>query len=590
MREDSKEIIDRWLSRINSQEIILVIGAGFTKNALIDGLDTSASSIIPLWSDLILSVQKKMNLFSFDSLLSFDIYRDFYGMRDYQKLLLDAMPNDNLKPGKAHEFLSRMPKIKAIITTNNIDTLLDMTFNKAKKIIKDTDIVEGGENGLNIIYLHGHRNYPESWVFSRTDYDDITTKYPLKSSLCRHLLATYPSLFLGFGYSDQDLHSIMRYVNRTVNDYKPAMLSLAISGQNTFLSEYWGRLGLSIAVIHSDDDKVAVAQCLVEALKYIAESRINKLIEDGKLLPGYRNEKSFMDTLKEHKFACKRRDNNLIVCDYHESRRNAEIYRLPQNSGIISISAYTAWIKPNSAAELLIKKMHNGYVPAGSWGLMPTHREWLMKGLCGYKQKSDTIRILIAGIAGLPHFVDTMSIIIEHMSKRKKIDITVADICVGPLMFIDRFINQKGSVPVQHECALYSRLIEEIRKREVKISLINCDLLKPKGLSEESFDIILSHHLITTCKNDNYTIVEKYIDALYALLKREGILISAQNFSADELTILTFQKMVENKGLRTLDAMNVFDVYDYNVNEITRRGNGMYVSKETLLAIHRKEK
>ena len=91
MNKDSKQIIDNWLSRIDSQEIVVVIGAGFTRNALLESLNTSAASRIPLWNDLILSIQEKMNLFSFDSLLSFDIYREFYGRHNYEKLLLDSI-------------------------------------------------------------------------------------------------------------------------------------------------------------------------------------------------------------------------------------------------------------------------------------------------------------------------------------------------------------------------------------------------------------------------------------------------------------------------------------------------------------------
>lgn len=585
----SKQIIDNWLLKIGSNELVLVIGAGFTRNASLKSLNTIASDKIPLWNDLIEVMRKKTGLSSFDALLTFDIYREFFGKKEYEKTLLNSMPDDSLIPSEVHKSLKRMPKIKAIITTNNIDTLLDKTFENCHKVITDIDVAGISENQLSIIYLHGHREYSDSWVFSRNDYDELNKKFPLKTSLCRTLLATYPVLFLGFGYSDQDLHSIMRYVNHTVNTYKPAMLSISVKDENETLIKYWEKLGLSIAISYDGSQNKSLEECLVDTLQYINQGRIENLILDEKLSPGYRNEKSFMESLVEQKFECKKRNRKIIFCDYHESRSKSKLYRITKSTDIVSISAYTAFIKEDGDTYKLIKKMQEGYTPAGSWGLMPTHREWLIKGVKKYTTKEDSLNFLIAGVAGLPHFVDTLSLILGCVNCKKKINVTIIDVCEGPLELIKKFFRNKNVFSNYENSDLYKQVYDAVKSQKVLIRYINGDILNCTNLTKDFFDIVLSHHLVSDFGIDNSITIEKYAENIFYTLKNNGILISAQNIKPDELKIISFQKMMIKKGLLPLDTKSVFDVYDYNQHKIVKKDLGLFVEKETLLTVHKKE-
>lgn len=592
MYSKEKRSLDKWITQVDNKEIIIVIGAGFTRNALICDSTLSATKKIPLWKDLILEVQKRMELESFDPLLSFDIYRKCFNEHNYEKLLRDSLPNDSLMPGELHKYLRKIPKVKAIITTNNIDTLLDKTFspNRVNKIVNDTDVSSyySNTNNINIIYLHGHRDQPESWIFSRTDYEDLNRNYPLKTSLCRILFASYPSLFLGFGYCDQDLHSIMRYINSTVTRYTPPMVSLSLSEANSHLVDYWNNIGLSIVRITEDGETKKPADELLSTLKYINDKRTDNLIKKNKITRGFRIEESYMDKLVEMNLECKERDATIFLCDYHQSRDQAVIYELPHNSGIVSVSPYTSKIIANSPTYRLIQKMEKGFVPVGSWSLMPSHRDWLKKGIRMQMGNTD-LRILVAGIAGLPHFIEIISLLDKYVSKETQMEITILDYCVGPLHRIEDFV--KGNIGAYRDRKDYKKfevVYSKIKARKANIKYIHNDILNDSWI-DNTYDIILSHHLVTDLGVENLHKIEKYAENIFKALEVNGILISAQHIKPNEAQVLSFQDVIQKSGLVVVDSRSDFDIYDLEL-QFKTKANGFYVDKETLLTIHKKEK
>ena len=591
-----KKAIDKWLSQIESQDIVIVVGAGFTKNALIHNTNMPASSKIPLWDDVINEVQKNIGVDSTDSLLLFDIYENYFGKPSYEKLLRGSIPDDSLSPSRAHECLSEMPCVKAIITTNNVDTLLDKTFPRAFIIKRDEDLTQIRDNRVNILYLHGHRNDPKTWIFSRTDYDELNSNYPLKTSFCRTLLAMYPSLFIGFGYSDQDIHSIMRYVKKNAKGYHPAMLSLAVNAVNEALIEYWGSLGLSIVNIHDETSGQEIAEELVEAMCYINECRIECLALNGKISPGFRHEPSFMESLSKQNFSCRQEKEQINLCAYHASRASAKIYRRLESSDIIDMSARTAFIVPNSETDKLLRKMHSGFIPAGSWGLMPSHRNWLSDSLRKFKVRDGEISIMLAGIAGLPHFIDTTDLILRathNGDTNTIISLTAIDCCCGPLNSIKNFLEKGQFEENEENTVLFKNVLNAYESRRLKINLINTDILSSGDLGNLFFDVILSHHLASEYFINRDSRINRYAEVLSALLDKDGILVSAQNVEPSESEIMEFQKIMLNSGLVPLDTRSVFDIYDYSNKHVIYRDLGEYdlgifVEKETLLTIHRR--
>lgn len=592
MNKECRQTIDAWIDKADGQEIVLVIGAGFSRNAIMSSLHSSAGCEIPIWDDVIKAVQTSLcqgkALDPPDKLFLFDIYRNYFGSNQYEDLLAQTMPDNELEPGEVHKFLSGIPKIRAIITTNNIDTLLDKTFPNARKIINDTDITRRSQGEKEIIYLHGHRLFPKTWVYSRSDYERLIENYPLKTGYCKRLLSSYPTLFIGFGYYDEDIHSIMRFVIDATAEYAPAMLSLAVEDTNNALSSYWEKLGLSIANVHEDGGKIS--EELIDGLKYLNNQRIKELQNKGILSFGYRAGNSYMDMLIEKKLECKK-DNKgkILLCDYHLDRSKAAIIRIPSRSAnIISLSDKTAFIPENSAVVQVLKRLEAGEIIAGSWGLMPSHREWLKKSIKQYAGKLSHFSLLIAGIAGLPHFVDTMSLVIDTL-KGTTIDVTLVDICEGPLDSIHSFIKKKTGF---YTDKLYSKVHGFFKKSSNKIEYIHSDICIPIKGKDEKYDLAISHHLLTDM-GFNEIKMQKYAERIHAMLKPDGILVAAQNIGVDEARIISFQRIMAAKGFFPVNAESVIDIYDFHQVENTEMKDfnaiqGIYVDKETLLTLHRK--
>lgn len=585
MNKECKKAIELWVKQCGTKDIVLVIGAGFSKNA-----QCVDPSCIPLWNDIIEHIRCEINMPECDPLLAFDIYKKVFGNNCYEKYILEMLHDDQLRPGEAHMILSKIPNIKAIITTNNIDTLLDKTFPDAKKIICDSDLPKENASDLKIYYLHGHRSKPESWIFSFTDYDDIKQKYPAKMSNCINLLEKYPSLFVGFGHSDPDLHRMMRHVHKTMENYKPAMLSLSVDNDEIdSLAEYWKEeVGLTIVnVTESPDDNVQSK--MVESLKFIAQKRIDSLKKSRKLAPGYHIGNSFMDNIRSNKLECKEKKGSISLCEYHQSRAETIIMHVENSDELVLYSPYTTKIMPGGMVYDIIQKMKSGVNPTGSWGLMPSHRKWLMNGVALYfkPKQIKEIKILIAGVGGLPHFVDTMSLLFS-IPNRPLFSVTVLDICCGPLHEIDQYIKNNYYKQHEQDEHIYKEVHELIMDGNAIIACKCADLLDSTDVIKEKYDIVLAHHLISCWFNDKDKYkTEKYAKTVKGILKKGGFHISAMNTSPnDEEGILAFQETMSRHSLSVIDTKAVFDLYDIDKESIFD-GNTL-VDNETLLTIHQK--
>lgn len=593
MTNECEKRIENWVNKADGQEIILVIGSGFSRNAILNTMHRPVGADMPVWNTLLSKVQEELTgdatIEPPDKLFLFDIYRDQYGEAKYESLLKSSVPDDDISPGEVHHYLTKIPRIRAIITTNNIDTLLKKTFPNAKEVVRDTDVIQMLPGDLEIVYLHGNRSSPESWIYSRTDYEEIEKNYPLKTALCSRLMATFPSIFIGFGYYDQDIHSIMRFVNKASGAYTPPMLSLAVEDANTALVDYWHKMKLEVANVHEHGGDISYE--LLNALKYVNEKRITALKEKGLLRQGYRIEDSYMDRLVKKKLdCCVQGKGKIKYCEYHKNRQNAEIIRIKEQ--LPSISGYTSIVLEGSKMMKLIKRLQKGDVISGSWGLMRTHRNWLEKWIRNEIRKGEAISLIITGIAGLSHFVDTMSIIIPILNQASNVEIFVIDICIGPIEDIRGFLAKKNRVAEPGEKKEYMEVYNYCRQANVKVEFKNHDILNKLPGYENHFDIALSHHLIT-----DMGMVERktkeYVINVFEMLKPDGILILAQNLGPEDEDVVRFQNMMIDTGYVPIDSEKTFDAYDHHgrIDLIEINGQkGMFVDKETLLTVHRKAK
>ena len=417
----------------------------------------------------------------------------------------------------------------------------------------------------------------------------MNTKFPVKTSLTKDVLAAFPALFLGFGHTDPTLHSILRFVDKHMEGYKPPMLSLAVSNPNDALTKYWNSMGLEIVSVSSTDD--TIEEGLKEAITYISKTKLKQTLVANKVFSKYKIGESYMDILKKTSLSCRKQKNTVFLCEYHQSRVEAEIVRLSDHSGVISVSPYIVRIEKGGEVMNLLQKMQYGFKPAGSWGLMESHRSWLDFYFRKYTEGKSLVKVLIAGVAGLPHLVDTVSILFNACAEKNpyiKIELYIVDICIGPLERIKKFVKERNRTYNGLDQQFYVEVAEYIREGRLKIVTRNEDFLNIDDTFEGFFDIILSHHLVTFWGMGNNYKIKKYMEVSYKVLKNNGVLISAQNIGADDNSIMAFQSMMDIAGLSAVDSEVVFDVYDA-VSAEEPIGDTFYEHKETLLAVHRKE-
>lgn len=554
---------------------------------------------VPLWKDVIKKFADKISTSvneNFDDLFLLDLYRDSNGHGKYENILSKSLPDDILIPGLIHHSLKKIPLVEYIITTNNIDTLLDKVYYDSHKIIEDKDVADYDSIQTEIIYLHGHRSKPNTWIFSRTDYEELNTNFPVKTALVRSLLVQYPSLFIGFGHTDPDLHSIMRFVDKTVKNYKPSILSLAIEKPNDALKKHWEKIGLNICTVNSFGGNIQ--ESLINVLNYIAFERFKKMSELNIVVPGNRVHKSNMENIKENLHRCRIQNKNIFFCDYHLSRNETFILRIDNEKlKLVSSSPFTSNLYLNNEIKNVIKKLLSTHkTPSGSWGFMPSHRNWLFQGFNLFekkqKRKNKTLKISILGIASLPHFIDTTSLIIEFFNiKYESIEITIYDKCIGPIGLIKDFFTRKNS-PITFTNELYKIVFQSYKNNKIKLLYNHIDILKIKEPIKSKANICLSHHLVSFWGIKNSIKLNQYSTAVKNMMVRNGILISALNISVsakieeDTRQILNHNKVLSKNKLELIDSKLTFDLFDLHLDKELLKKEMLQVRKETLLTIH----
>lgn len=586
---NNEEIINHWIHEAGSKEVIVVVGAGFSKNAIWKNSRQCASSIIPNWTELTKPFRNLLNDMESDSLMLFDYFRSTFSEALYEKMLLDSLHDEDIVPGDAHMALKRIKKLKCIITTNALDTLLDKTFPDARLIVHNEDISKSSQGGIDIIYLHGHRNHPDTWIFSRDDYDEFEGKFKIKFELAKILLAEYPSLFFGFSLTDPNLYLIIRFIQKNIKKYRPAMLSFAVTLPANSFADYWNNVGIKTILIDRGDGQ-SIDVAVAKTIEDIAERRRKKTIELGEILPGDRYRTSAHETFSTTPLRCQG-VNGIITryCDYHESRRKTEIIRLPTDDKIRNVGLQSAEIDKKSKIYELKVDMIKGRMPTGSWGLMASHRMWLQQAYKEYTIDKSEVSILLAGVGALPHFIDTTSLLFS-INNFTNINMCIIDLCLGPICDIQKFFESNKYTDEVYLNDYYQDVLKYNNEGKLKVRLINEDMLN-EHLDLVDFDIVLSHKTVGFLKLGDKSQIVRYAKAISKFLKKDGILVSAQSSYNDlpnSRKISEFQRTLYSFGhLEALNTEASFDIYD-TANELNMIGETWSVNKEAILTVHRK--
>jgi hypothetical protein len=207
---------------------VVVVGSGFSRNAVIRKTNSIVDKEISLWDDLISELVEDLDIPTIinNPLRIAQLYYDHMGPDVLRNRLKGLINDDMMEPGRAHKALFNYP-LEAVITTNQFDTLLDSPYSNWLKVLGDIDLSEfcGNSENKQLIYFHGHRSRPDDWVFTQNQYEDIYLTRPRIVTRVKQLFSMNPVLIVGYSLSDPDFHHIYRQISREMGAIQSTRIS-----------------------------------------------------------------------------------------------------------------------------------------------------------------------------------------------------------------------------------------------------------------------------------------------------------------------------------------------------------------------------
>ncbi len=251
------KLIIEWLIAAENRRPVVLVGAGFSRNAMHKYRnDHARGNEVPLWAHLAqqMATHLQVDVGRYDAPTMAEMYVASFGDADLRDLLKSMLPDDALAPGRAHRALANYD-VAALITTNFLDTLLDAAKYKEddnwNRVISDADLsasTKTGRSTPDLIYFHGHRCASDTWIMTRSQYEDVATTRPVVVARVRQLMAQHPLLAVGFGLADPNFHNLYRQVSTNMRRHQPLGLSIQLTEVSEPERRHWDELGIRIAV------------------------------------------------------------------------------------------------------------------------------------------------------------------------------------------------------------------------------------------------------------------------------------------------------------------------------------------------------
>lgn len=248
-----------WFKANEGRRPVIVVGSGYTRNAKRKNSDARADA--PLWPTLVselagdLSIDANFRHGTYDALTLAELYEEEFGPNALHNKLLSLVEDEDYEPDEAHEALLAY-EAEAIITTNFLDTVLERCIASCFTVTLDNDltIYDRQTQKKQLIYFHGHRSNFDTWVFTRSQYEDVFGTRPVVATRVRQLLSQYPVLAVGYSLSDPDFHQIYRQISLDMANRHPLGLAILIREPLSAERRHWECIGLRIAVLKKGAD------------------------------------------------------------------------------------------------------------------------------------------------------------------------------------------------------------------------------------------------------------------------------------------------------------------------------------------------
>ncbi|MBI4699816.1 MAG: hypothetical protein HY744_01395 [Deltaproteobacteria bacterium] len=256
---DDVSAVAAWLASTESATPVIVVGPAFSRFADDAQSRRPVTPVqVPLASDVRSTLRRTRATTGDDD--------ESEGRKDPQPLeeavaqvLVRRIDDAALAPAEAHEALFDCPAA-AVLTTNRCDTLLDRGRSGWARVASEEEMGALWASNVPLIYLHGHRDAPSSWV-TPGSLLAVEPSRPRMLAHARRLLGARPALFVGFEVDEADLSDVVALI-RATDLAAPPRLLLLTEDHPRLPKRDWAERGIVAVVLRDPAPAAGVARVL----------------------------------------------------------------------------------------------------------------------------------------------------------------------------------------------------------------------------------------------------------------------------------------------------------------------------------------
>jgi hypothetical protein len=310
------------------------------------------------------------------------------------------------------------------------------------------------------------------------------------------------------------------------------------------------------------------------------------------------DETSAMNLLVPQLGTCTKIKGRLLPCTYHQDRLDVQYLEQKADAAERDIDQMTVEVSPTSSLLDLFEKMEDKRMPAGGWGLMACHRQWLTEHIAeSLKTRADanSPSILQLGTAGPVHYFATAKIIVEAIIKSgirppNQALLCTVERCLTPVQCVKSLLATIAAIdsPSNNDWAIietdglrkvldssfYEIGAEKAPMRELLRHVVALgDICGEHFWEEDSvFDLTITHFTFSMWANRTEADCNKGYGNVARTLRRGGTLLAALSefHNPAVRSIEQYHESFARVGLHLVSETRAWDVYDLSPAERQR--------------------
>lgn len=262
MSGSDAENLVAWCRKARSLEPVVMVGAGFSRNAeLVCGGATGSKATAGLWEDFKNAFKRELKQ-DFEGKEENPLWlaelceRKFESRGPLVDIIRKIVPVDSLTPGKAHKSLAQI-RWEAILTTN-YDQLIERAFKEEGRrchvVTSDAELsIRSHRDDTPIIHVHGVIDRPKSIVLTLEDYRKFESDHPGIVTKVRQLFLEHPLLLVGFSATDPNFIEWSGWVRDLVGSFHVQAINVTVDEVGAPRQRYWQK---TFSFIHIPKEKI----------------------------------------------------------------------------------------------------------------------------------------------------------------------------------------------------------------------------------------------------------------------------------------------------------------------------------------------